>query len=224
LQDEVIERARSNPKSSRRKSSSKSKSSPKQAEDAAELKRLQRNKDKREAKLLEEAEKTRRAQFAVDEAVAYSAEQDASSEEIISSSGSESESEFESHLPASSLTPRRESIRQRAQSPSSDRPYSVHEVDDSAVPSCCNTGLALRFAVLVALLFTALAVTLGTFLGEEAFATQGGLPAPAGSGPLVCATHALATLNEHTQPTNIVFMAGVGAALGGLYGGLVADV
>ena len=221
-QDEVVERARSNGKS-RRKSSSKKAASPVKEANAAELKRLKRAQVKREAKLLAEAEKTRRAQFAVDEAEAYAAEQEDVTD-MSSDEESDGSSVEEEPIPASSLTPRRERIRQRAQSPSADRPYSVHEVDDSAVPSCCNVGLALRFSVLTALLFVALALLLGAVVGEEAFETAGALPAPVGSGALVKATHALAQLNQHTQPTNVMFMATVGGVLGGLYGGLVADV
>ena len=221
----MIERARSNGKS-RKVSSSKKKRSPAKEQSAAELKRLERAQAKREAKLLEEAEKTRRAQFAVEEAKEYAAEEPSDDESSGSVVSTDYSSDEDRRIPASSLTPRRERIRQRAQSPSSDRPYSVHEVDDNAVPSCCNVGLALRFSVLAALLFVSLALLLGAVVGEEAFATEGALPPPAGAGAsaVVKATHALAQLNQQTQPTNVVFMALTGAVLGGLYGGLVADV
>ncbi len=227
MQEETIQRARSNPKSSRG-SSKKAKKSASTEASQAELRKLKREQEKYDAKLLDSAEKARRAQFAVDEAKAYAAEAVSSTDSdstTSSDSDSESSGAFEDALPASSLTPRRDSIRRRAQSPSSDRPYSVSEVDDSPVPSCCNATLAVRFAVLTALMFAALALLLGTVLGPEAFATAPSLEPPAaGAGALVKVSHGLALLNQETQPTNIVFMSIAGGVLGALYGGLIADV
>jgi hypothetical protein len=189
----------------------------------SELKRLKRASEEQERKLLAQFEKARQAQFAIDEAEQYAGTRSDNTLE----SETESDSDVEEVLPASaSLTPRRESIRLRANSPSADRSYSVHEIDDATVPSCCNTGLAVRFAVLASLMFVLIAILLGTVLGEEAFAPTKALNLSSSSeeGAVARIQCGLGFLSEGTQPTNVIFMATVGAALGALYGGLIADV
>lgn len=101
----------------------------------------------------------------------------------------------------------------------------MKELDAGPPAALFNASLAVGFAVMLGVLFLVAALLLRTLTGEED--TEDVVQAMVmteNSTALTFPTQVLQQAVLHSKPTSPVFMGVLGAVMGALYGGFIADV